>query len=140
MPFRAGDGCRENWILRLLSKEVMEKKKGKKSYHSQNTVVWIRSHEIQSDVQKIVRLAERVPEKMSNFYKELCRVRKAAASPAFYELIAFLAEVLEREAEVMSGTVNSEAAVHLQYAVRVLKSNDSYDTDVLPLKHKPQTV
>lgn len=126
-------------VSRPLSKEVIEKKKGKKSYHSQNTVVWIRSHGIQSDVQKIVRLAKRLPEKMSNFYKELSRIRKAAASFAFYELVAFLAEVLEREGQTMSATGNTEAAVHLQYAAGVLRSSEAYEVDVPPFKHKLPT-
>lgn len=40
----------------------------KRSY-SQNCVVWIRQAGLQSDIQKILRHARKLPEKIQHFYK-----------------------------------------------------------------------
>ena len=119
---------------KLPASEGADRRKGRRSYHSQSTVVWIRSSALQADIQKIVRLAKRLPEKSGNFYKELSRFRKAAASFGFYEIMAVLAMVLEREATVHPSSVNPEALQHLQYAISVLRSNEAYDIDIPPLR------
>jgi hypothetical protein len=119
---------------KLPASEGADRRKGKRSYHSQSTVVWIRNASLQQDIQKIVRLAKRLPEKSSNFYKELSRFRKAAASFGFYEIMAVLAVVLEREANSPPTSANPEAIQHLQYGISVLRSNESYDIDIPPLR------
>ncbi|RXG60573.1 von Willebrand factor A domain-containing protein 9 [Armadillidium vulgare] len=68
----------------------------KKSY-AQNCVVWVRHGGLQSDVQKILRHARKLPDKHASFYKELNRVRKAALMYGFPELLNGLANLLERE-------------------------------------------
>lgn len=45
----------------------------KRSY-SQNSVVWIRQAGLQSDIQKILRHARKLPEKTQNFYKVILSV------------------------------------------------------------------
>ena len=117
--------------LSMAAGEATDRKKGKKSYHSQNTVVWIRSLGLQADTQKIVRLAKRLPEKSSNFYKELTRFRKSAAAFAFYDAMTGLAAILERET---TSSINPEAVQHLQYAITVLRSSEAYDIDIPPLR------
>lgn len=108
-----------------------EKKKVVKSYSQQGVVVWVKQSWIQSDIQKIVRLAKRLPEKSSNFYKELSRFRRAAASSGFYEILSGMAGILERES---ASNPPTEATEHLNYAVRILRSPDAYDVDIPPLK------
>lgn len=54
-------------------------KTDKKSY-TQNVIVWINPNALQSDVQKIMRHAKKMPEKTTHFYKELNRVRRNAQS------------------------------------------------------------
>lgn len=132
-------------ITPKLPQGQLDRMKGKKSYHSQNSpVVWIGSSGLQSDVQKICRLAKRLPEKVSNFYKELSRFRKAAASFGFFEILGGLATILEREIILAgmgtggsgkgSGGINPEALPHLQYAISVLRSNEAFGADIPPLK------
>lgn len=123
-------------VCKALPANEIECKKGKKSYHSQNTVVWIRNSSIQSDIQKIIRLGKRLPEKMSNFYKELSRFRKAAASFGFYDLMAALATFLELEINLLPSSANQEAKMHLTYAVTVLRSTTAYDVDIPPFSRQ----
>lgn len=40
-----------------------------KPSYSQNSVVWIRTTGLQADIQKILRHARKLPEKIHNFYK-----------------------------------------------------------------------
>jgi len=110
-------------------------KKGKRSYHSQNTVVWIRNQGLQADVQKIIRLAKRLPEKAGNFYKELSRFRKAAASFGFYEAMTGLATILDKEFGNLPPTANPEIKQHIQYAVKILQSRESFDADIMPSRN-----
>lgn len=41
----------------------------KRSYYQSNIVVWIKQAGLQSDIQKILRHARRLPEKTQQFYK-----------------------------------------------------------------------
>ena len=108
-----------------------EKKKVTKSYSHQGVIVWVKHSWIQSDIQKIVRLAKRLPEKSSNFYKELSKFRKAAASSGFYEILGGMASIIERET---AGHTSPEAIEHIKYAVSILKNPDSYEMDIPPLR------
>lgn len=65
----------------------------KKSY-ALNCVVWVRQGGLQSDIQKILRHARKLPDKTQSFYKELNRLRRAAISYGFPELLEGLANVL----------------------------------------------
>lgn len=47
----------------------------KRSY-SQNCVVWIKQAGLQSDIQKVLRHAKKLPEKTQNFYKVRPRLLK----------------------------------------------------------------
>ncbi|RWS07210.1 hypothetical protein B4U79_07603 [Dinothrombium tinctorium] len=108
----------------------------KKSY-SQNCVVWINQSNLQSDVQKVVRFAKKLPEKTANFYKELNKFRRAALTIGFYEVIDGLATILERECTLLPGSAHPEAALQLTHAVNALRSArdaSSYDLTILPLK------
>ena len=67
----------------------------KPSYSSQ-PVVWIKQSGIQSDIQKILRHARKLPEKTTQFYKELNRLKRAAVCLGFYELLEGVAQICER--------------------------------------------
>lgn len=106
-------------------------KKCLKSY-SQNVVVWIKQSGIQADVQKVLRLAKKLPEKTANFYRELSRFRKAAASFGFYDALTALADLLDRERHSL--IPNSESDLQLAFAVECLRSSEGLELDIPPLK------
>ncbi|KAL7648899.1 UNVERIFIED_CONTAM: hypothetical protein RMT77_000833 [Armadillidium vulgare] len=98
----------------------------KKSY-AQNCVVWVRHGGLQSDVQKILRHARKLPDKHASFYKELNRVRKAALMYGFPELLNGLANLLERECYNLPSSTHPEAAIQLQHASEALRLWDKKD-------------
>ncbi|KAL3286676.1 hypothetical protein HHI36_001173 [Cryptolaemus montrouzieri] len=98
----------------------------KRSY-SQNGVVWIRPAGLQSDIQKILRHARKLPEKTQQFYKELNRLRKAAISLGFLELLLALATIFEQECLSLPGNLHPDCAVQLHHAADVLKKTQTQD-------------
>ena len=124
-----------NLSIKLNQNEI--NKIGERKSYSQNCVVWVKQAGLQSDIQKVLRLAKRLPDKMTNFYKELNRFRKAALTIGFYEIIEGLAKILERECTLLPGTAHPEAALQLTHAASALRSLqdlDSLDTLISPLK------
>ncbi|XP_076067921.1 integrator complex subunit 14 isoform X4 [Oratosquilla oratoria] len=109
----------------------------KRSY-SQNCVVWIRQEGLQSDIQKILRHARKLPDKSQSFYKELNRVRKAALAYGFTELLEGLASVLDRECQLLPASANPECALHLSHAAQALRTTDKRDLrhNVSPYKSR----
>lgn len=109
-----------------------------KSYSS-NNVIWLDPESVQADVQKIIRHAKRSPDKAPHFYKELNRIRRAAISYGFYDVLFGLAEILEREKRVMlldsSKSVNQETLKHIDHVVDCLRSGltqDSFAANINP--------
>lgn len=110
----------------------------RKSYSS-SCVVWIKQSNLQSDIQKVLRLAKKLPEKTPNFYKELNRFRKAALVSGFYEIIDGMAAILERECTLLPGGSNPEAALQLTHAAQALRTHkepNSYDSVITPMKSR----
>ncbi|XP_075216602.1 integrator complex subunit 14 isoform X2 [Lycorma delicatula] len=109
----------------------------KRSY-SQNCVVWIRQAGLQSDIQKILRHARKLPDKTQHFYKELNRVRRAAISLGFMSLLDGLAAILERECTLLPGGAHPDCALQLTHAAGVLRKPYSRDPkyNVLPMRTK----
>lgn len=108
----------------------------KKSYTS-NCVVWTRQTNLQSDIQKILRLAKKLPEKTPHFYKELNRFRKAALVSGFFEIIEGVANILERERTFLPENSPTDAALHLSNAINGLRSPmdlNSFETLISPMK------
>ncbi|XP_015792743.1 integrator complex subunit 14 [Tetranychus urticae] len=144
--FNAGTDC-VSWLGNLsmlglpqlsVKGAVQEPSKSneRKSYSS-SCVVWIKQSNLQSDIQKVLRLAKKLPEKTPNFYKELNRFRKAALVTGFYEIIDGMAAILERECTLLPGGSNPEAALQLTHASQALRANkepSSYDSVITPMK------
>lgn len=108
----------------------------KRSY-AQNCVVWIKQSGLQADIQKILRHARKLPEKTQNFYKELNRLRRAALSFGFYELLDGMATILDRECTLLPGSAHPDAALQLTHCANALRSgNKDYNTPILPLRTK----
>lgn len=109
----------------------------KRSY-SQNCVVWIKQAGLQSDIQKILRHARKLPEKTQQFYKELNRLKRAAISFGFIELLDGLAAIFERECTILPGTAHPDCALQLTHAAGVLRKQYSRDVKftVTPLRTK----
>ena len=110
----------------------LEKRIGCVKSYSQNVVVWIKQSGLQADVQKVVRLAKKLPDKTSNFYRELSRFRKAAASFGFYDALTGLADLLDRERQSL--LPNSESDLQLAFAIECLRSSEGLELDIPPLK------
>jgi hypothetical protein len=115
---------------------------GERKSYSQNTVVWIKPNGFHADIQKVLRLAKKLPEKTANFYKELTKFRRAALSIGFYGIIQGMATILERECTLLPGTAHPEAALQLTHAVTALRSPctlESVYTPIYPLKTRFNT-
>ena len=104
---------------------------GHKPSYSCNPVVWIKQNNLQSDVQKVLRHARKMPEKTAHFYKELNRIKKAALSTGFYELLDGVATVFERECALLPGTAHAECAMQLTHAASELRKRQAYDPDYM---------
>ncbi|KAJ8925818.1 hypothetical protein NQ315_009668 [Exocentrus adspersus] len=107
----------------------------KRSY-SQNGVVWIRQAGLQSDIQKILRHARKLPEKTQQFYKELNRLRKAAISLGFLDLLNGLAYIFEQECMQLPGSAHPDCALQLQNAAEQLRKTQNRDIKyvIMPLQ------
>ncbi|XP_035733995.1 integrator complex subunit 14-like [Vespa mandarinia] len=92
----------------------------KRSY-TQNAPSWIRQVGLQSDIQKILRHARKLPEKTQNFYKEVNRLRRAAASMGFVELLEGLACILERECTLLPPNLNPDCTIQLGHVAAMLR-------------------
>jgi Integrator complex subunit 14 len=98
----------------------------KKSYSSGN-MSWLREGALQSDIQKVLRHAKKMPEKTTHFYKELNRIRRNAQSLGFESLIEILAEVFDKEAAFLSqpgSTAHTECSIQLTHAAAELRRGD----------------
>ncbi|KAK6624424.1 hypothetical protein RUM44_011283 [Polyplax serrata] len=116
-------------------------KPAEKRSYSQNVVVWVRQAGLQSDIQKILRHAKKLPEKTQQFYKELNRVRRAAISFGFVELLDGLAFIFERECTLLPGSAHPDCALQLTHAAQVLRRSFSRDIkyNITPMKTKFQS-
>lgn len=89
----------------------------RRSYNSQANLVWIKPSGLQSDVQKLLRYAKRLPEKQGQFYKELNRLRRAALCYSYVDLLDVLANMLDKEC----AKANSKVARQLKHAAESLR-------------------
>ncbi|KAL7980194.1 hypothetical protein Chor_001462 [Crotalus horridus] len=106
-----------------------------------NTALGFFSTLPQTDVQKILRNARKLPEKTLTFYKELNRLRKAALAFGFLDLLKGVADILERECTLLPDTAHPDAAFQLTHAAQQLKMASSgsseyatYDHNITPLQ------
>lgn len=107
----------------------------KRSY-AQSCVVWIKTSGLQADLQKVLRHARKLPDKQQQFYKELNRLRRAALSFGFLELLDAMALMLERECTLLPGTAHPDAALQLSHAANSLRSEMAKDVSqtIVPLR------
>lgn len=109
--------------------------KEKRSY-AQSCVVWIKAIGLQADLQKVIRHARKLPDKQQQFYKELNRIRKAALSFGFIDLLEAIAHMLERECTLLPGTSHPDAALQLTHAASTLCSDMAKDHSqlIMPMR------
>ncbi|KAK9710142.1 Integrator complex subunit 14, beta-barrel domain [Popillia japonica] len=131
--------CADNFSNELLTSFPVRPTE-KRSY-SQNSVVWIRQAGLQSDIQKILRHARKLPEKTQQFYKELNRLRKAAIQLGFLDLLSGLASIFEHECTQLPGTAHPDCAIQLTHAADVLRKTQTRDIKhvITPLPTTYQT-
>ncbi|XP_017469205.1 PREDICTED: von Willebrand factor A domain-containing protein 9 isoform X3 [Rhagoletis zephyria] len=110
-------------------------KADKRSY-SQSCVVWIKQVSLQSDVQKVLRHAKKMPEKTQHFFKELNRIRRAALSIGFVELLEAMATLFEKESAQLTLGANPECSIQLKHAAIELRkpSNRDLKISIVPLQ------
>ncbi|XP_077591459.1 integrator complex subunit 14-like isoform X2 [Stigmatopora nigra] len=106
----------------------------KRSY-AQNVTVWIKASGLQTDVQKILRNARKLPDKTQTFYKELNRLRKAALAFGFWDLLKGVAELLERECTMLPDSSHPDAAFQLSHAAQQLKLASTGDSQYAAFDH-----
>ena len=70
------------------------------------------------------------------FLQELNRLRRAALSFGFSDLLEAMSQMLERECTLLPGTAHPEAALQLTHAANVLRSNVATDIsqNILPMR------
>eukprot|EP00088_Acartia_fossae_P030699 TRINITY_DN3169_c0_g1_i6.p1 TRINITY_DN3169_c0_g1~~TRINITY_DN3169_c0_g1_i6.p1 ORF type:complete len:508 (+),score=91.69 TRINITY_DN3169_c0_g1_i6:22-1524(+) len=109
-------------------------KSDRKPSYSSSPVVWIKQTGIQSDIQKVLRHARKLPEKTPQFYKELNRLKRAAVCLGFYELLEGVAQICERECNLLPPNVSPDCAIQLTHVAKILRSGDCYDVNhtILP--------
>lgn len=107
----------------------------KRSY-AQSCVVWIKQSGLQTDLQKVLRHARKLPDKQQQFYKELNRLRRAALSFGFHDLLDAMATMLDRECTMLPGTAHPDASMQLAHAANALRSDKATDFTqlVMPLR------
>ena len=103
-------------------------KSDRKPSYSSAPVVWIKQSGIHSDIQKVLRHARKLPDKTQQFYKELNRLKKAAVSMGFYELLEGMAQICERECNLLPANVSPDCAIQLTYVAAVLRSQECYNS------------
>ncbi|XP_067623068.1 integrator complex subunit 14 [Eurosta solidaginis] len=110
-------------------------KADKRSY-SQSCVVWIKKVSLQSDVQKVLRHAKKMPEKTQHFFKELNRIRRAALSIGFVELLEAMATLFEKESAQLTINANPECSLQLKHAAIELRkpSNRDLKVSIVPVQ------
>lgn len=112
-------------------------KADKRSY-SQSCVVWINRISLQSDIQKVLRHAKKMPEKTQHFYKELNRIRRAALSIGFVELLEAMATLFDKEA--INLAANPECTIQLKHASLELRKPSNRDLKISIVPVPVQTV
>ncbi|KRT78491.1 hypothetical protein AMK59_8028, partial [Oryctes borbonicus] len=117
--------CSDNFSNEALSSFPV--RPAEKRSYSQNSVVWIRQAGLQSDIQKILRHARKLPEKTQQFYKELNRLRKAAIQLGFLDLLSGLASIFEHECTQLPGTAHPDCAIQLTHAADALRKTQTRD-------------
>uniref|UniRef100_A0A240PJY4 Integrator complex subunit 14 n=1 Tax=Anopheles atroparvus TaxID=41427 RepID=A0A240PJY4_ANOAO len=105
--------------------------KAEKRSYSQNIVVWIRQAGLQSDIQKVLRHAKKLPEKTQHFYKELNRIRRAALSLGFVELLEGLAHIFEREIGTLPLSASPDCSMQLNHAAMELRKPANRDLKIV---------
>jgi len=68
-----------------------------------------------------------MPEKTLHFYKELNRLRRAALSMGFLDLMDTMAAVLERECTLLPHNSHPDCVLQLTHATGILRSPISRD-------------
>lgn len=106
--------------------------------YSSSPVVWIKQSSLQSDIQKVLRHARKLPEKTPHFYKELNRLKKAALCIGFHELLEGVASIFERECSTLPGSAHPDCTMQLAHAASELRSIKalSLDYTISPMSTK----
>ncbi|CAK1548511.1 unnamed protein product [Leptosia nina] len=95
---------------------------------------WARPHALLADVQKVLRHARKLPDKTQHLYKELNRLRRAAISLGFSELLTCVGSALERECAALGGSAPPECSLQLAHAAAALRDPRT----ALDIKHTLQ--
>lgn len=102
-------------------------KPSEKRSYNQNLVMWVRSSSLQGDISKLLRHARKFPDKTALFYKDLNKLRRAALSFGFVEILDGLADVFDRECTLLPSSVHADCALQLTHAAERLRGPSAKD-------------
>lgn len=102
---------------------------GHRPSYSCSPVTWLLHSYIQTDVQKILRHARKMPDKTSHFYKDMNRLKRGALSFGFTELLDRMVDIFNREIELMPPNAHPECCYQLQHVVAELRSRRAMKID-----------
>jgi len=108
-----------------------------KPSYSSSPVVWIENQSLLHDIQRILRHARKLPEKIASFYKELNRLKRAALCLGFYELLDGVATIFEHESVTMPQALHPDCSRQLRHAAYELRSKAAFDVEynIAPPRH-----
>ncbi|CAH1737670.1 unnamed protein product [Aphis gossypii] len=101
--------------------EIQPTKTPDKRSYNQSQLVWIKEAGLQADIQKILRQARKMPDKIPSFYKELNRIRKAAIAYSFNDLLTSIADLLDIECSNLPSGTHPDCALQLSHAAMELR-------------------
>ncbi|XP_046461521.1 integrator complex subunit 14-like [Daphnia pulex] len=111
-------------------------KPNEKRSYAQSCVVWVQPGNLQADIQKILRHARKMPDKTQHFYKELNRLKRAALSMGFADLLETMAVILDRECTLLPHTAHPDCAMQLTHASAQLRLSRDVRHNITALRTK----
>lgn len=111
-------------------------KPNEKRSYAQSCVVWVQPGNLQADIQKILRHARKMPDKTQHFYKELNRLKRAALSMGFADLMETMAVILDRECTLLPHTAHPDCAIQLTHAAAQLRLSRDVRHNITALRTK----
>lgn len=125
--------------------------------------MWIKEAGLQADIQKILRQARKMPDKIPSFYKvskakfklikfdskkfccifqELNRIRKAAIAYSFNDLLISVADLLELECSNLPPGTHPDCGLQLTHAAIELRQPYAMDPKlaIAPITKYPQLI
>ncbi|KAJ6223839.1 hypothetical protein RDWZM_002384 [Blomia tropicalis] len=97
----------------------------KQTKKNHNYVTWLNQNGMQTDIQKLLRYARKLPDKQESLSQEVSRIKKIAVTFNFPEIIEAVATLLEREISLLSCNSHPESSNFIGQVIKYLRTKDS---------------